>query len=137
MQREAVGRVMGRHGLSQRHACSLVGLDCSTLRYQRKRTDDATVRHDFTSWPRSGVVRVSTVGLGVGARRSRDESQEALSALPRRAADGTPAPRGKRALGTRAPMTLPNAINQRWSLDFVSDALSDGRRFRILCIVMT
>jgi putative transposase len=32
-------------------------------------------------------------------------------------------------------MTLPNAINQRWSLDFVSDALSDGRRFRILCIV--
>ena len=41
----------------------------------------------------------------------------------------------KRALGTRAPMTLPNAINQRWSLDFVSDALSDGRRFRILCVV--
>jgi len=30
---------------------------------------------------------------------------------------------------------LPEAINQRWSLDFVSDALSDGRRFRILCIV--
>jgi putative transposase len=41
----------------------------------------------------------------------------------------------KRALGTRAPMTLPSAINQRWSLDFVSDTLSDGRRFRILCIV--
>ena len=41
----------------------------------------------------------------------------------------------KRALGTRAPMTLPRAINQRWSLDFVSDTLSDGRRFRILCIV--
>ena len=41
----------------------------------------------------------------------------------------------KRALGTRAPMVLPNSINQRWSLDFVSDTLSDGRRFRILCIV--
>jgi putative transposase len=40
--------------------------------------------------------------------------------------------RRKRAIGTRAPMTLPNAINQRWSLDFVSDALGDGRRFRIL-----
>jgi hypothetical protein len=26
---------------------------------------------------------------------------------------------------------LPDTINQRWSLDFVSDALSDGRRFRI------
>src|SRR3974390_2821648 len=41
----------------------------------------------------------------------------------------------KRALGTRAPMVLPTRINQRWSLDFVSDTLSDGRRFRILCIV--
>jgi len=41
----------------------------------------------------------------------------------------------KRALGTRAPMVLPSRINQRWSLDFVSDTLSDGRRFRILCIV--
>jgi putative transposase len=30
---------------------------------------------------------------------------------------------------------LPNPINQRWSLDFVSDTLGDGRRFRILCIV--
>ena len=41
----------------------------------------------------------------------------------------------KRAPGTRAPMALPSAINQRWSLDFVSDSLSDGRRFRILCVV--
>lgn len=41
----------------------------------------------------------------------------------------------KRALGTRAPMELPRGINQRWSLDFMSDALADGRRFRILCIV--
>src|SRR5271157_1266635 len=41
----------------------------------------------------------------------------------------------KRALGTRAPMTLPIRINQRWSLDFIADTLSDGRRFRILCVV--
>jgi transposase InsO family protein len=41
----------------------------------------------------------------------------------------------KRAIGTRAPLALPDAINQRWSLDFVSDALGDGRRFRILCVV--
>jgi putative transposase len=32
-------------------------------------------------------------------------------------------------------MELPRAINERWSLDFVSDTLGDGRRFRILCIV--
>jgi putative transposase len=32
-------------------------------------------------------------------------------------------------------MELPHAVNQRWSLDFVSDTLACGRRFRILCIV--
>jgi len=41
----------------------------------------------------------------------------------------------KRALGTRAPMAIPQGPNQRWSLDFLSDALADGRRFRILAIV--
>jgi putative transposase len=34
----------------------------------------------------------------------------------------------KRAIGTRAPMVIPQGPNQRWSLDFVSDALADGRR---------
>jgi putative transposase len=41
----------------------------------------------------------------------------------------------KRALGTRAPITMPQAPNQRWSLDFVSDAFVCGRRFRILAVI--
>ena len=36
----------------------------------------------------------------------------------------------KRAMGTRAPMVLPLLPNQRWSLDFVSDQLTDGRPSR-------
>ena len=41
----------------------------------------------------------------------------------------------KRAIGTRAPMLVPLGPNERWSLDFVSDQFTDGRRFRILAIV--
>ncbi len=41
----------------------------------------------------------------------------------------------KRAMGTRRPMETPVAANQRWSLDFVSDQMTDGRRFRILAVV--
>jgi putative transposase len=41
----------------------------------------------------------------------------------------------KRAVGTRAPVALPQGPNQRWSLDFVSDALGNGRRFRVLAVV--
>lgn len=40
----------------------------------------------------------------------------------------------KRALGTRAPMAVPTMPDDRWSLDFVSDQLACGRRFRILAI---
>ncbi len=41
----------------------------------------------------------------------------------------------KRVLGTRAPMTMPQGPNQRWSLGFVADQLVDGRRFRVLVII--
>ena len=32
-------------------------------------------------------------------------------------------------------MPIPQGRNQRWSLDFASDTLMDGRRFRILCVI--
>src|SRR5581483_8471000 len=41
----------------------------------------------------------------------------------------------KRAIGTRAPMMAPMVPNDRWSLDFVSDQLTCGRRFRVLTVV--
>jgi len=41
----------------------------------------------------------------------------------------------ERVIGTRAPMMLTLRQNDRWSLDFVSDQLTDGRRFRILTVV--
>lgn len=42
---------------------------------------------------------------------------------------------GKWALGTLAAMVIPQGRNQRRSLDFVSDALAWGRRFRIFVVV--
>ena len=136
MQRQAVGRVMERHGLSQRHACRLVGLDRSTLRYQRKRPDDAALRQRLRELAaerrRFGYRRLGWMLQREGHAMNHKKlyrlyREEQLMVRRRRGR--------KRALGTRAPMTLPNAIYQRWSLDFVSDARSDGRRFRILCIV--
>jgi hypothetical protein len=37
----------------------------------------------------------------------------------------------KRALGTRAPLAQASRPNQIWVLDFVSDVLETGRRFRV------
>ncbi len=41
----------------------------------------------------------------------------------------------KKASGTRAPLVIPQAPNQRWSLDFVSDVFAFGRRFRVLAVI--
>ena len=41
--------------------------------------------------------------------------------------------RRKRLLARdRVPMPIPEGANQRWSMDFVSDQLATGRRFRVL-----
>ena len=41
----------------------------------------------------------------------------------------------KRATGTRAPILIEARPNARWSIDFVSDQLASGRRFRILNVI--
>jgi len=127
-------KVMERHGLSQRRACELVGLDRSTLRYRCRRPDDSALRQRLRELAaerrRFGYRRLGWML----AREGHALNHKKLYRLYREERLMVRRRRGrKRALGTRAPMTLPIRINQRWSLDFVSDTLSDGRRFRILC----
>ena len=44
-------------------------------------------------------------------------------------------PRKKRVSGARVARPPAKRPNERWSLDFMSDSLADGRRFRVLTIV--
>ena len=127
---------MERHGLSQRHACRLVGMDRSTLRYQGKRPDDGALRQRLRELAaerrRFGYRRLGWMLVREGHTMNHKKlyrlyREEQLMVRRRRGR--------KRALGTRAPMLLAEHDQPRWSLDFVSDTLSDGRRFRILCIV--
>lgn len=43
--------------------------------------------------------------------------------------------RRKKLVRPRVPMLVPDTVNQRWSMDFVSDQLANGRRFRVLNVV--
>jgi len=129
-----VARVIERHGFSQRRACRLIGIDHSTLRYQSKRPDDAPLRQRLRELAqqrrRFGYRRLGWLLVREGHAMNHKKlyrlyREEKLMVRRRR----------KRALGTRTPLSLPSTINERWSLDFVSDTFGDGRRFRILCIV--
>jgi putative transposase len=116
--------------MSRVRACRLVGLNRSSLHYQSKRPDDSTVRQRLREVAaerrRFGYRRLGWLLAREGHLMNRKKLyriyREEKLMVRRRG-------RRKRALGTRAPLALPDAINRRWSLDFVSDAFSDGRRF--------
>lgn len=48
---------------------------------------------------------------------------------------GRPQGKRKRASALRVPLPAPTRINEQWNMDFVSDQLADGRRFRVLTVV--
>jgi putative transposase len=131
-----VTRLCREHGLSQRHACRLVGIDHSTLRYQARRADDQPIRQRLRELAavrrRFGYRRLGWLLVREGYRMNHKKLYRLYheEKLMVRRRGGR-----KRALGTRAPMLLPERLNQRWSLDFIADTLGDGRRFRILCVV--
>ena len=58
------------------------------------------------------------------------------AALSRGGADGAQARRSQAALGQPGRRSRYRSLpNDRWSLDFVSDQLANGRRFRVLTII--
>lgn len=123
-------------GYSQRRACGLVGMAPRVYRYQSIRPDDADLRRRLRELSsmrkRFGYRRLHILlkreGVVVNWKKLyRIYKEERLTVRKRGGR--------KRALGTRAPMAIPQDPNQRWSLDFVSDTLVDGRRFRILCVI--
>jgi putative transposase len=121
---------------SQRRACELVGLAPKTYRYRTRRPDDAGLRRRLRELAaerrRFGYRRLLILlrrdGFVVNHKRLFRLYREERLTVRKRGGR-------KRALGTRAPMTIPQGPNQRWSLDFASDVLSDGRRFRVLVVV--
>jgi putative transposase len=127
---------MQAHGVSERRACSILTIDRSSVRYRSTRPDDAMVRERMRAVAavrrRFGYRRLQIMlareGLVMNHKKFRRLYREEKLQVKRRGGR-------KRALGTRTPILLPHGPNQRWSLDFLSDAFADGRRFRILAVV--
>lgn len=107
-----------------------------TIRYETRRSDDHDLRERMKALAhkrrRFGYRRLHVLLRGEGhlvnhKKLFRLYREERLTVRKRGGR--------KRAIGTRAPMLIPTAANDRWSLDFVSDQLTDDRRFRILTVV--
>jgi putative transposase len=123
--------------ISERHAARLVKLAINTLRYQSRKVFDEVLRRRLRELAgthvRYGYRRLTVLlrreGWHVNAKRIyRLYREEELIVRTKQ--------RRKLARRQRA-VTIAMAVrpNQRWSMDFVSDKLADGRSFRILTVV--
>lgn len=134
--RQALAHLQEVFEVSQRRACAVLGADRTMVRYVSRRPDDARARErirELTSQRRRfGYRRLHWLlcreGWAMNHKKFRRLYREERLQVRRRGGR-------KRALGTRAPMTVPLGPNQRWSLDFLSDAFACGRRFRIFAVV--
>lgn len=134
-RRRVAGYLCDAHGLSQRRACRLVGLSRTVARYQPQRASDAALRDRLKTlarqYPRYGYLMLHSLlaaeDLVVNRKRTyRLYREEGLQVRTKRR---------KKLKRPRVALTMPQAANVRWSLDFVSDQLASGRRFRVLNIV--
>ena len=135
-RREAAAYLRSAHGMSERRACRVLKVDRASVRYEAARPDDAALRDRLKALAaerrRFGYRRLHVLlrreGHAVNKKRVQRLYREEKLTVRRRGGR-------KRALGERRPIETPVAANQRWSLDFVSDQMTDGRRFRILAVV--
>lgn len=135
-RREAVAYLAATFQMSERRACRVIGADRASVRYEGTRPDDGLLRARLKELAserrRFGYRRLHVLlkreGHAVNRKRIQRLYREEKLTVRRRGGR-------KRAMGTRRPIEAPVAVNQRWSLDFLSDQLTDGRRFRILAVV--
>ena len=136
VKRQAVAHLCQAYEVSQRRACQVIKADRTSMRYRSVRPDDAALRVRLRELAavrrhfgyRRLMILLRREGTRVNHKKLRRLYREERLQVRRRGGR-------KRALGTRAPLVLPQGPNQRWSLDFLSDTLIDSRRFRILAVV--
>ena len=134
-KKRAVNHVVEMLGLSERRACRLAGMSRTGYRYQCVPGNDEALRARLKElaqqYSRYGYLLLHGMlkdeGLVINRKRTyRIYTEEALQVRTKKR---------KKLIRPRIPIAVPLAVNERWSMDFVSDQLASGRRFRVLNIV--
>jgi putative transposase len=130
-------RIIKYFGLSLRRACHIIGLSRTSYRYSPKeKVDEPVIRAKLKELAqkrkRFGCPRLHVMlrraGFKINHKRTeRIYKEEGLSLRVKR--------RKKMAATLRAEVPRPMHPNHIWSMDFMKDALSDGRKLKVLPIV--
>jgi len=134
-QRRRVVEHLKQRDVSERRACRLVGFSRSAAWRKLRGRDDTRLRSRLRQlaeqYPRYGCPTLHDMLVIEGQvanhkRTYRIYCEEGLQVRTKKR---------KKIVRPRVPMLVPGTVNQRWSMDFVSDQLANGRRYRILNIV--
>lgn len=136
VRRQAVGFLRAGFGASERRACKVIGMVRSSCRYATKKAAPTellkALREEAIKRPRFGYRRLHAMlqrrGHAVNHKRVYRLYREENLAIRRKK-------RKHVAAVIRTVPPAPERPNQRWSIDFVSDALGFGGRFRALTVV--
>jgi putative transposase len=129
--------LMARYGASQRQTCAVLNMSRSVYGYRSQARDVkplvARIKEITATRVHYGYRRVHVLLRREGwkdnhKRVYRLYRNEGLSLRHKR-------PRRNKAARLRQPKQLVHSINEIWSMDFVADALFDGRRLRALTVV--
>lgn len=135
-RRRVVQQVQAAVGVSERRAIRFTGFPRSSMRYKSLRDPQeelrARIKELAAQRVRWGYRQIHTLlqreGWLVNRKRVQRLYREEGLAVRRK---------GKKRR-SQAPRPVREALgrpNERWSMDFVSDTLSNGRRFRCLTII--
>ncbi len=136
-RRQLAEWAISAYQVTQRRACQAVGVARSTLRYRSRKPSQEPLRrrlHELASVRSyAGYRRLHTYlrreGWKINHKRVYRLYREEGLALRRRRA------RRRRSVVLRRARPEPTASNQCWSMDFMHDALADGRRLRLLTLI--
>lgn len=126
--------VLEQMSFSERRACMIVGLPRSVYRYQSVKRDETEIRDGLRQlafrYKRYGYRRLHALlnlELRINHKRVyRIYSEEGLKIRRKRTR--------RKGVFSRTPLVIPEAPDQRWSMDFVSD-VAGQRRIRSLNII--
>lgn len=135
-RRRVVATMQAEAKISERRAIRFTGFARSSMRYKSLREPQAElelrIKELAEERPRAGYRRIHTFlrreGWPVNRKRVQRIYRVMNLAVRRRG-------KKRRSLAPRPVRDPITAPNKRWSMDFVSDALASGRRFRCLTVL--
>ncbi len=135
-KREAVDSLIQEQQCSTSKACKLVQLPRSSYQYKRKPKDDSIIQEALTHM----VDKRPSIGFWQSFHRFRNRGETWNHKRVRRIyreMKFNVRRRAKRRLPDRIkqPLVIPTAPDQTWSIDFMSDSLVDGRKFRLFNVL--